>query len=189
MKINKQTFRTIIGYAIVIAIIFSFVYFAIYIENYSSNTKGKYAEYIKENVLYKVTKVLDGDTFIVYVSGHEITIRLLGIDTPEIVDPRKPVQCYAEEASEEAKRILNDESIYLEKDIEKEKISKSYDIYGRVLAYARLSDGLSYNQYMIENGFAREYTFNKEEYKYQKEFKEIEEKAKKNKLGLWGRCK
>ncbi len=189
MPIKNKKFQIILGYIIVIGVISLIVFSVIYLQtHFQNNWKGKYAEYIKENILYPVTKVLDGDTFIANVSGYEITIRLIGIDTPEIVDPRKPVQCYGEEASKKAKEILENKSVYLEKDIEKEKTSKSYDIYGRVLAYARLGDGTSYNQYMIENGYAREYTFNKEKYKYQKEFKEIEKEAKANKIGLWGKC-
>ena len=145
----------------------------------------KYAEYIKDNMLYHITKVLDGDTFIIDISGHEVIIRLIGIDTPEIVDPRKPVQCYGKEASVKAEEILYGKDIYLEKEIAK----GNYDQYGRVLAYAILPDGTSYNKYMIKNGFAREYTFNKEKYRYQEEFKDAQKLAKKNLVGLWEKCK
>ncbi len=63
-----------------------------------------------------------------------------------------------------------------------------YEKYGRLLAYARLADGSLYNEYMIKNGFAREYTFSKEPYKYQADFKAAQAAAKKAKLGLWGKC-
>jgi len=135
-------------------------------------------------VLYRVTKVLDGDTLVVSVSGHEVTIRLIGLDTPEVVDPRKPVQCYGEEASAQARELLLGKEIYLEK----EKTKGKYDQYGRVLAYAHFSDGGLYNHHMIQNGFAREYTFKREKYKYQKEFKEAQKEAQKQKIGLWSVC-
>ena len=181
------------GYVIVIAFVVIVTSVFLFLENRSKNrvqnggeeNRGKYAEDIRDDVLYRVTNVLDGDTLVANVSGHEVTVRLIGIDTPEIVDPRKPVQCYGKEASAKAQEILYNKEIYLEKEISK----GDYDQYGRVLAYARLQDGISYNKYMIENGFAREYTFNKEKYKYQKEYKDAQKIAKKSKLGLWGECK
>src|SRR5690242_10343644 len=44
-----------------------------------------------------VQRVIDGDTIEVLVNGKEEKVRLLGIDTPETVDPRRPVQCYGKE--------------------------------------------------------------------------------------------
>lgn len=147
--------------------------------------RWKYAEDIKEKTLYLVTDVFDGDTFVADISGHEVTIRLIGIDTPEVVDPRKPVQCFGPEASEKAKELLLGKQVYLEK----EKSKGDYDIYGRVLAYAELENGVLYNRYMIEEGFAKEYTFNKEKYKYQDDFKKAQGEAEKEKKGLWEKCK
>ena len=47
-----------------------------------------------------VVHVVDGDTLIAaFADGHTETVRVLGIDTPETVDPRKPVQCFGPEAS------------------------------------------------------------------------------------------
>jgi hypothetical protein len=39
----------------------------------------------------KVERVVDGDTFIYDWNGEKRTVRLLGVDTPETVDPRKEV--------------------------------------------------------------------------------------------------
>src|SRR3989344_533186 len=52
----------------------------------------------------KVTKVVDGDTIVV---DDKITVRLIGIDTPETVDPRRPVGCFGKEASNKAKELLS----------------------------------------------------------------------------------
>ncbi len=182
-KIRSNLAQKIFGYVVVILVISALTWLLIFLTS-KKHQSGRYAEFIKSGVLYHVTKVLDGDTLVANVSGHEVTVRLIGIDTPEVVDPRKPVQCYGPEASAKAKEILSNKDIYLEK----ESAKGDYDIYGRVLAYAHFADGNLYNQYMIENGFAREYTFNKEKYKYQKEFKEAESKAKVSKIGLWGKC-
>lgn len=40
--------------------------------------------------LVKVVRIIDGDT--IEIEGGE-RIRYIGIDTPETIDPRKPVQC------------------------------------------------------------------------------------------------
>lgn len=185
----KKLFQTFVGYFIVIAIIVlvtgGIVYFK---EKKAGAIQGKYAEDIKAGVLYRVISVLDGDTIITNVSGQEVTLRIIGIDTPEVVDPRKPVQCFGPEASAKAKELLFGKEIYIEKDAIKEATTGSYDKYGRVLGYVHLSDGSLYNQYMIENGYAREYTFNTEKYKYQKEFKALQATAKKGKVGLWKAC-
>lgn len=188
MKISREGIQKITGYAIVIGVIAILTCGILFFQDYGKQNKGKYAELIKDNILYDVTKVLDGDTLVANVAGNEVTIRLIGIDTPEVVDPRKPIQCYGQEASARAKEMLSNQKIYLEKEKSKDKENKQYDIYGRVLAYVHFSDGSLYNQYMIENGFAKEYTFNSEKYKYQKEFRDAQKVAKKNKIGLWSAC-
>ena len=55
---------------------------------------------------FEVTGVVDGDTIHVNANGKRLKIRMIGLDTPESVDPRKPVQCFALEASAQAKTIL-----------------------------------------------------------------------------------
>src|SRR3989338_980161 len=55
---------------------------------------------------YPVVKVVDGDTIVVAKNGKSMTVRLIGVDTPETVDPRKPVQCFGKAASDETKKML-----------------------------------------------------------------------------------
>jgi len=68
--------------------------------------------------------------------------------------------------------------------IEKDQTQGELDKYGRTLAYVYRDDGLFYNKYMIEQGYAHEYTYNLP-YKYQSEFKAAEKSARENQLGLW----
>jgi micrococcal nuclease len=44
---------------------------------------------------FTVVKVVDGDTIHVDTNGKRLQIRMIGLDTPETVDPHKPVQCFA----------------------------------------------------------------------------------------------
>ena len=99
--------------------------------------------------LFQVTEVVDGDTIKVSLLG---TLRLIGIDTPETRDPRKPVQCFGIEASNKAKELLSGKKVYLEYDP-----ANKQDKYGRTLAYVYREDGLFYNAEMIKQGYAHSY--------------------------------
>ena len=77
-----------------------------------------------------VVHVSDGDTITVQVGERTEKVRILGADTPETVDPRKPVQCYGPEASAHTKaRLKPGTRVQLETDAEVR------DKYGRLLAY------------------------------------------------------
>lgn len=130
--------------------------------------------------LYQVTAVVDGDTFKVLINGVQETIRLIGIDTPETVDPRKPVQCFGMEASNKAKALLTGKKVRLEADSTQGELDK----YGRLLRYVFLEDGTFFSKLMISEGYAREYTYDSA-YKYQADFKKAELDAKTAKRGLW----
>lgn len=130
---------------------------------------------------YKVLKVVDGDTVAVEINGVSETLRLIGIDTPETVHPSKPVQCYGTEASNKAKEVLTGQEVALEAD----ETQSDRDKYDRLLRYVILKDGTNFNKFMIEQGFANEYTYDSNPYKYQAEFKAAEAYAMENKLGLW----
>ncbi|TRZ78304.1 hypothetical protein D4R87_01005 [bacterium] len=50
------------------------------------------------------------------MNGTNETIRMIGINTPETVDPRKPVECFGKEASNKAKELLSGQLVELESD-------------------------------------------------------------------------
>jgi micrococcal nuclease len=130
--------------------------------------------------LYEVIKVIDGDTLDVDINGKTERLRLIGIDTPETVDPRKTVQCFGKEASEKAKSLLQGASVRLEEDTSQD----TRDKYGRLLRYVHLKDGTNFNKYMISEGYAHEYTY-EVPYRYQADFKAAEVSARDNNRGLW----
>jgi micrococcal nuclease len=127
-----------------------------------------------------VVRIVDGDTVIVQINDKKETVRLIGLDTPEIIDPRKPVECFGKESSDEAKRILAEKSVRLKTD----PSQATRDKYHRLLAYLFLEDGINFNELMIKNGYGYEYTYDVP-YAYQKEFKQAEKYARENKRGLW----
>ena len=126
-------------------------------------------------LLLDVKKVVDGDTVSVSQIGK---LRLIGIDTPELKDPRKPVQCFALEASNKAKELLNGRKVYLVYN-PVEKLDK----YNRTLAYVFRDDGLDFNAEMIKLGYAQAYT--KYPHPRLDEFVKYGQQARENKLGLW----
>lgn len=146
-------------------------------EDFTNNTTE---DDILKTKLYKVHNVVDGDTIKIYINNNLESIRMIGLDTPETVDPRKEVQCFGLEASNKAKEILGSKNVILEKD----ESQGERDKYGRLLLYVYLEDGTLFNKWMIENGYGHEYTYNIP-YKYQTEFQNAEKYARENNLGLW----
>jgi len=132
---------------------------------------------------YFVTKVVDGDTIDVRMGTTTERVRLIGINTPEVVDPRKPVECFGREASAKAHELLDKQKVYLEPD----ETQDNRDKYGRLLRYVWREDGLFYNLEIIKQGYAYEYTYFIP-YKYQAEFKAAQNYARDHKLGLWHAC-
>lgn len=130
--------------------------------------------------LYTVTRVVDGDTIKVDLNGKYETVRLIGIDTPETVEPRQSVQCFGEEATHKLSELLSKKKVILEGD----HTQGDRDKYNRLLRYVFLDDRTLTNKTLIEQGYAYEYTYDTP-YKYQKDFKDAQENAIRNKKGLW----
>ncbi len=128
----------------------------------------------------RVVEVIDGDTVDVQINGTVERLRLIGIDTPETKDPRKPVQCFGKEASAQAAKVLSGQTVLLEEDPSQD----TRDTYGRLLRYVWLPDGKLYNLEMIIGGFAHEYTY-ETPYKYQAAFKKEEAAARERGWGFW----
>lgn len=101
--------------------------------------------------IVEVARVIDGDTIEV-TDGTRV--RLIGIDTPESVDPRRPVECLGKEAAAHTASLLPvGTDVRLEYDVERE------DRYGRTLAYVyRVDDGLFVNAAIARDGFAQQLT-------------------------------
>lgn len=136
---------------------------------------------VSEVEIGQVTRVVDGDTLEVLVDDQTMKIRVIGINTPETVDPRKSVECFGQQASSEAKRLLENQQVRLETD----PTQGDKDKYDRYLRFVWLENGnFDYGKQMIANGFAFEYTY-QTPYKYQAEYKLAQQTAETEKKGLW----
>lgn len=129
-----------------------------------------------------LVKVIDGDTISVSINGKNETVRVIGIDTPEVVDSRKPVECFGKEASEMAKVLFEDNNTVT---LESDPTQGDRDKYQRLLRYVWIEDGATdFGKLMIDSGYAFEYTYNLP-YKYQNEYKQTEKEAREAEKGLW----
>ena len=129
---------------------------------------------------YQVVRVVDGDTVVLSMSGADTKVRLIGLNTPETVDPRRAVQCFGKEASHKMQEIIGGQVVRLEQD----PSQGANDKYNSVLGYMFLADGTNVNEYMIAQGYGYEYTYHTP-YVYQKEFTQAQMTAQTQELGLW----
>lgn len=132
---------------------------------------------------YRVTKVDDGDTIEVEIDRKTERVRMIGVNTPETVDPKRPIQCYGPEASKFTKAFLSHQSVRLERDATRP--NEDRDKYQRLLRYVFLADGTNVNEVLISGGFGQEYTYQNQRYEHQAEFKAAEAEAKEQGKGLW----
>lgn len=133
----------------------------------------------------EVMRVVDGDTIEVKFSDGTIEkVRFIGIDTPETVDPRKPVECFGKEASAKMKELVEGKTVRLER-----KADENRGSYGRLLRYVYVDD-FFVNAEMIKQGYAYAYTKYPFDSELTEEFKQYEQEARENERGLWapGAC-
>ena len=128
-----------------------------------------------------VDRVVDGDTVEVRpaVPGTE-SVRLIGVDTPETVDPNEPVQPYGPQASAFTKSQLEGERVTLIFDRERT------DRYGRALAYVRLGgQGTTFNETLLRQGYAQLDIVPPND-RYEARFRKAQEQARQAQRGIWG---
>ncbi len=128
---------------------------------------------------YQVVAVVDGDTIKVDYHGKTTSVRLIGVNTPETVDPRKDVECFGEEASQFLRSLLEGKAVRLEPDISQ----SDRDKYDRLLRYIYL-DGEDVSLTIIQNGYGYEYTYNVP-YQKQVRYRAAQTEAENGKRGLW----
>lgn len=128
----------------------------------------------------KLSKCVDGDTIKVKIDDKEYTVRMLAIDTPESVHPKKKVEYYGKEASEYTCNIVsNAKKIELEYDNGSDKTDK----YDRLLAWV-IVDGELLQDKLVSLGYAKvAYLYG--DYKYTSLLEEHQELASAKNLGIW----
>ncbi len=126
----------------------------------------------------RVTRVVDGDTVHVESGGKDYRLRYIGIDTPETVDPRRPVGCFGAEASERNRQLVEGRTVGLEKDV------SETDSFGRLLRYVWVEDQMV-NEALVVEGYALAATY-PPDVRYSGVFASLQAQAREGKRGLWG---
>ncbi len=167
----------------VLAIIVTWIASVIYgsagsIRQTGIHTLYNHTQVVTYGIPVRVARVIDGDT-IELADGERL--RYIGIDTPEEVDARKPVQCFARQAAERNKELVEGKMVTFYKD------SLEHDAYGRLLGFVYLPDGTFVNKLLVTQGYAFAYPY-KPDTSHAQEFRSAEIVAKKNNLGLWAQC-
>lgn len=123
-----------------------------------------------------VKRVVDGDTFVID-NGQKV--RMIGINTPESVDPRRPAEFFGKQASQFTKKLLEGKKVLLQWG------QTPKDKYGRWLAWVWLPDGTFVNGELVAKGYAQVYTF-KDNPEHAGYLLQLQKQARERKLGFWG---
>jgi micrococcal nuclease len=131
----------------------------------------------------RIVAVVDGDTVDVAVGGRTERVRLLGIDTPETVDPDRPVGCFGPEASARTAELLPDGTeVELQRDVE------GRDHFGRLLAYVFTGEDETFvNEVLVAEGYAEVLVIEPND-AYAARLRDAEASARSSGAGLWGSC-
>jgi len=128
----------------------------------------------------RVIRVTDGDTIKVRLKGSSRSVRLIGIDTPEVYGRR---ECGGREASNSLKRMLRPgQKVRLISD----PTQDNKDRYGRLLRYVERG-GKDVNRTQIRRGWARVYVYRKP-FKRVRKYRKTQRQAKRAGRGVWSRC-
>jgi len=127
----------------------------------------------------QVVRVVDGDTIqVCCVFGDRVTVRYVGVDTPETHHPMKGVERAGKEASEANRKLVDGKTVRLEFDVQEQ------DRYGRLLAYVYLEEGTFVNAWLVQHGYAVVMTI-PPNVKHQELFLMLQREAREERRGLW----
>ncbi|MDQ3734791.1 MAG: thermonuclease family protein [Actinomycetota bacterium] len=128
-----------------------------------------------------VTTIMSGDTVVVLREGGLETVRLIGIDAPEVAGSAAGLQCWAVESLRFASDALLQQEVRLVSDPTQGEVDSS----GATIAYVLLPDGRDFSVLSAGAGQARTHTDIAPATK-NAEIAAAEQAARTAALGLWG---
>jgi micrococcal nuclease len=129
-----------------------------------------------------VARDVDGDTIHVTVNGKDVTVRLLGVDTPETHKPNFPVECYGPEASAFTKSYATGR-VTLTTEPSSGDVT---DRYGRTLAYVYVvAHRQDLGAQLLRRGYARVYAYGNRRFARRTRYETYETRAKAKHVGVW----
>lgn len=184
-SINRKRviFATLLSVVLIITVVGFLVTGVHVLRIYRENFRNE-AQVLDEDS-YVVTRVVDGDTIEVRRGSVTLRVRYIGVDTPETVQPNRPVECFGREASKFNKELVENKKVRLEEDVQ------AQDSFGRELRYVYVvnNDGqeIMANEALVLHGYAHAASY-PPNVKYQELFREREREARDAKNGLWNVC-
>ena len=131
----------------------------------------------------RIVRVVDGDTIVVRTGGREVTVRLLGIDTPETHGG--PTECGGRAASRHLARLAAAaERVRLITDPDS---GDTRDRYGRLLAYADSARG-DLGERQLRAGLAYVYRDRSRRFSRLNRYEHAEGDARAHKRATWSTC-
>lgn len=132
----------------------------------------------------RVTRVVDGDTIDVRLStGAHRSVRLVGIDTPEVYSG---LECGGPAASAALTAKL---PVGTRVRLVSDPTQASVDRYGRLLRYVeRVADGRDMNRAQVLAGMARVYVYDNVPFRRVGSYRLAQRSAQAAGRGLWGAC-
>lgn len=129
---------------------------------------------LAQGATHKVIRVVDGNTVVLEGLG---AVRLIGVDTPETVDSRKPVEQFGRAATAFLTGALVGKSVRVEYD------QPRTGRFNRILAYLYLPDGTLVNREIIRHGYGHVLT--EFPFKLMEDFRGVAREAEAMNEGLW----
>ncbi len=148
----------------------------------AGNGSGGGGEGSRRRFLARVDDATDGDTLrITKASGADLTVRLIGIDTPEVFGI---TECGGPAASKEMHQLADSKRVKVTTDPSQDR----HDAYGRLLAYVvRISGGKDLGRSMLEQGLANVYIF-EDPFRRLDSYEAAEQRAESAGRGDWTHC-
>lgn len=128
-----------------------------------------------------VERVVDGDTISVLLDGGSVSVRYIGVDTPEPGWPEPEPECFSEEATDLNRELVEGRRVRLVVGEE------PFDPYDRLLAYVYAGSRMV-NAELIRAGAAETLTIPPND-RFADRFAQLEGQARAGGRGIWGSCR
>lgn len=135
-----------------------------------------------------VTEVVDGDTLEADIRGNSATIRLQGVDTPEVHEENNASEWECDISREHLREYGEKASKFVKDNYEDRDVRVVYHgegVYGRTIGSIYMNE-TSLEKQLLRKGLAQ--TYEKSSFKEKDRFQQIESKTRREKKGVWSTC-
>lgn len=136
-----------------------------------------------------VLTVIDGDTIkVLLASGERVTVRLIGVDAPETHKANTPVECGGKQATAHMKRMALRRGIGRRVTLTTDPTQSRTDVFGRLLAYARVDTGRDLGREQIRSGWSGARVYGPTPFERLASYNAAQDAARRASRGVWGAC-